>query len=226
MTRERIAGSLCGAVALLMAGQGAAQDVPSVERQVAGATLVSEANPAVTITVPEDARYLGAERILINGRFDAELHVFAEADAYGEIERFYWFQFESYLPDAEGSYDYRTTIPDVVGIDGFEMYMTPGGANTEGETITPGSDYAAFRGLVEEAGLRLPTWLSTLRLVHLPHSDDRTEFIVFYGEGPDGLAAAAAEAMLAGEPGLMFDDMLVQFVDDVDALVTLEATGE
>ena len=213
---------LGGPVALGLTAAGAAgQEAPPVERQVTGTTLVSESGPAVEITVPDGARYLGAERILINDRFDAELHVFAEADAYGEIERFYWFQFETYLDGAEGSYDYRASVPDVVMVDGFEMFMTPGGGNTEEDTIRPGSDYAAFRGLVDAAGLRLPTWISTLRLVHLYEPTDRAEFIVFYGEGPDALAAAAAEAMMAGQPGLMFDDMLARFVEDVDALVTL-----
>ena len=212
---------------LFTAGVAAAQDgvggPPPPERVVRGNWLVSERDPAIKVRVPENARYLGARRILISDRFDAELHVFAEHDAYGLIERFYWLQFEQYLPDAEGRYDYRTSNPETVEFDGLTMHVRPGGENTTQQTIQPGSDYEAFRALIDEAGLRLPNWLSTLRLAHLPEPSERIEFIVFYGEGPDALAEAAAEAMMAGEPGLMFADMLPDMIADVDALVEITA---
>ena len=191
------------------------------ERRVEDNRLVSEDAPALDIHVTEEARYLGARRIVIEDRFVAELHVFAEADAHGLVERFYWFQFESYLPDAPGRYDYRQSNPETVLFDGIEMHMRPGGENTTEGTIRPGSDYEAFVGLIDAAGLRLPNWLSTLRLVHLFEETERQEFIIFYGEGPDALAEAAAEAMIAGEPGLVFADMLPDLIADVDARIDL-----
>lgn len=191
------------------------------ERQVEGNRIISEADPAMTVVVPEAATYLGARRILINEAFDAEIHVFAEVDPFGLIERFYWIQFEAYLPDAPGRYDYARSNPETVSIDGVEMHVRPGGENSAEAVIRPGSDYEAFRGLVDEAGYRLPTWLTTLRLVHLYEPTERGELIVFYGEGPDALAAEAAKAMIAGEPGLVFADMLPGLIADVDARVDL-----
>ena len=193
----------------------------SPERRVEGSRVISDADPAIEVRVPEGATYLGARRILIDERFDAELHVFAEVNAFGLIERFYWIQFEEYLPDAPGRYDYRDSNPETVSIDGVDMHVRPGGENTAQGTIRPGSDYEAFRGLVDEAGYRLPTWLSTLRLVHLHEPTERGELIVFYGEGPDALAEAAAAAMTAGEPGLVFADMVSDLIADVDARVDL-----
>ena len=195
--------------------------LPPPERQVEGNRIVSEADPAMTVTVPEAAMYLGARRILINEAFDAEIHVFAEVDTFGLIERFYWIQFEAYLPDAPGRYDYAESNPETARIDGIEMHVRPGGENTAEGEIRPGSDYAAFRGLVDEAGYRLPTWLTTLRLVHLHEPTERGEVIVFYGEGPDALAEAAVTAMSAGEPGLVFAKMLPDLIADVDARVDL-----
>ncbi|MFQ6554199.1 hypothetical protein AAD018_017795 [Aestuariibius insulae] len=119
--------------------------LPAPERQVEGNRIVSEANPAMTVVVPQEAKYLGARRILINAAFDAEIHVYAEVDPYDLIERFYWIQFESYLPDTPGRYDYAESNPDIVIIDGIEMHVRPGGDNTVEGTIRPGSDYAAFR---------------------------------------------------------------------------------
>jgi hypothetical protein len=204
---------------------GTADARPAPERRVEESRVVSDADPAIEVRVPEGAIYLGARRILIDERFDAELHVFAEVDAFGMIERFYWIQFEEYLPDAPGRYDYRQSNPETVSIDGVEMHVRPGGENTAESTIRPGSDYEAFRALVDEAGYRLPTWLSTLRLVHLYEPTERGELIVIYGEGPDALAEAAAEAMMAGEPGLVFADMLADLIADVDARVDLTPRG-
>ncbi|MFQ6554198.1 hypothetical protein AAD018_017790 [Aestuariibius insulae] len=74
---------------------------------------------------------------------------------------------------------------------------------------------------MEEAGYRLPTWLTTLRLVHLYEPTERGEIIILYGEGLDALAEAAEAAMIAGEPDLVFADMLPGFIADVDAKVDL-----
>lgn len=195
--------------------------VPPPVREVDDNRIISDADPAMTIVVPQEATYLGARRILINDAYDAEIHVFAEVDPFGLVERFYWIQFEAILPGAPGRYDYAESNPETVVIDGIEMHVRPGGENTAEGEIRLGSDYAAFRGLVDEAGYRLPTWLTTLRLVHLYEPSKRGEVMVNYGEGPDALAEAAATAMAAGKPGLVFAEMLADLVADVDARVDL-----
>jgi hypothetical protein len=124
-------------------------------------------------------------------------------------------------PGAEGRYDYRESNPETLVFEGIEMHVRPGRENTAEATIRPGSDYEAFRRLVEGAGLRLPMWLSTLRLVHLYKPIERGELILFHGEGPDALAEAAMQAALAGGPGVVFNDMLLEMIEDVDALMDL-----
>lgn len=193
---------------------------PAPERRIEAGRLVSESDPSIELEVPEDAAYLGAKRIVIDDTFDAELHVFAEVDDYDLIQRFYWIQFESYLPSAPGGhYDYRESNPETILFDGIEMHVQPGGFQTSRETVRAGSDYEAFRTIVDEAGYRLPEWVTILRLAYLFEPTERKEFLVVYGEGPDALAEAAHRAARAGEPGVLFDDLLITLIEDVDARV-------
>ena len=195
-------------------------------RQVDGNRIVSPEDPAIAVTVPQAAIYLGARRLIINDSYDAELHVYVEPDDFGLIERFYWVQFEYILPSAPDlSYDYRESNPETMPFDGVAMHVLPGGENTREGSVRPGTDYAAFRALIADAGYRLPTWITTLRLVHLPDADARKELIVIYGEGPDPLAAAAAQAMMAGAAGLRFDDLMRDLIADADARIDLTPGG-
>ena len=96
-------------------------------RTVDGAQLVSLADPAMRIAVPEAATYIGAFRWPLYGATDAEMHVFVEADEYGLVERFYWIQFESIMdshPDA--AYDYPESNPQTVEMDGHTVHVLPG----------------------------------------------------------------------------------------------------
>lgn len=195
--------------------------LPRPGRQVEGNRIASTADPAMTVTVPEAATYLGARRILVDEAFDAEIHTLAEVDPFRLVERSYRIQFEADLPDAPGRYDHAESNPETARIDGIEMYVRLGGEDTAEGEIRPGSDDAAFRGLVDEAGYRLPTWLTTQRLVRPYEPTERGEVIVVYGEDPDALAEAAATAMIAGEPGLVFAEMLPDLIADVDARVDL-----
>lgn len=214
---------LAGVVAALAPARAPAQDAAApIERRAEDGRLVSDGDPAIEVRLPPEAAYVGNRSLIINDVYDAELHVFVEADAHGLVERFYWLQFESILSAApDRRYDYRETEPLTLSFDGVELLARPGGSNTREEAVRPGTDHAAFRALLDEGGYRLPTWITTLRLVHLFEPTERKEFILIYGEGPDALAEAAAEAMAAGEPGVRFEDMLGDLVADVDARVDL-----
>jgi hypothetical protein len=66
------------------------------ERVVQGTTVTSASDPAVRITVPKSAQYVGADRWDLYDVADCEIHVFVEADAQKIIQRLYWIQFEGY----------------------------------------------------------------------------------------------------------------------------------
>ena len=78
----------------------ASDPVPPLKpiRTVESQTVTSTRDPAVKITVPKEARYAGADRWILFGVADCEIHVYFEADANKQIKRVYWIQFEGYLP--------------------------------------------------------------------------------------------------------------------------------
>jgi hypothetical protein len=72
---------LCGATLM-------AQTAPP-ERKVLGNVVTSERDPAVRIELPKTAQYVGADRWLLYGIADCELHAFVEADAQKNVQRLY-----------------------------------------------------------------------------------------------------------------------------------------
>ena len=68
--------------------------------------IVTHAGEKVAVHVPATATYVGNERFNLYGVADAEIHVFADADAARKVQRLYWVQFESYLPSNDHRYNY------------------------------------------------------------------------------------------------------------------------
>ena len=83
-----------------------ADEQTTLARTVTGTSIVSDHDPAIRISLPPGAVYVGAVRWPLYKVADAELHAFVEADASGLVRRFYWIQFESLLPSAKGNYNY------------------------------------------------------------------------------------------------------------------------
>src|SRR5690348_6389696 len=72
-------------------------------RSVSNNTVFSPRDPRVKITVPGSVRYVGTDRFVLSdpnlGKFDdCELFSFVDADADRHVRKFYWIQFEAYLP--------------------------------------------------------------------------------------------------------------------------------
>ncbi len=96
-----------------------AQSVPPA-RKVMGNVVRSESDPTVRIELPKTVEYVGADRWVLYGIADCELHVFVEADAQKRVQRLYWVQFEGYLasrPDLHHTYD----SPKHATIDGMDF---------------------------------------------------------------------------------------------------------
>ena len=92
-----------------MALLGQTADQGKLERQVHGQVLTSGSNPAVQITFDQRFKYAGGQSFILYGVAEAEQHFFVQAGAGGKIERFYWLQFEHYLPNNQHQYDYPPT---------------------------------------------------------------------------------------------------------------------
>lgn len=158
-------------------------DIPSAE--VVGSTVFHRTEH-VQVHVPSEATYVGGERFNLYGVADAEIHVFVEADASRSVERLYWIQFESYLPDfPERHFNYA---------DGNHREMlwgrvtwTGAGPRVSSETGRAGSDREHVMGILARSGYTLPGETMIARLVQLLDDPEgtgrgRRELMLIYSE--------------------------------------------
>ena len=163
---------LCGSI---LTGQTAPP-----ERRVSGNVVTSLRDPAVRIELPKAAQYVGADRWVLYGIADCELHAFVEADGPGKVQRLYWVQFEGYLssrPDLHHTYD----SPKHASIGGLDFYVDSW-VRAKDATAESGSDREHIDALVQAKGYRMPEMMY-VRLVHLLDNEKRKELMIIYGHG-------------------------------------------
>lgn len=176
---------LAAAAVMLSCSLACAQGL-SIERQVSGQSVLSERDPAVRITLPAQARYVGAHRWTLYDVADCELHLFVEADGSKQVQRLYWIQFEGYIPSRpELHYDYSDNALTEFAGRQFYTNVSFGDPN---RTSRPGSDFEQMQKLVREKGYVLGDYSMNVRLVHV-FDDGRKELMFIYGEDmkPTGL---------------------------------------
>ena len=82
------------------------QEAP--ERLGEGNTIISEHDPKMRIRLPVSVHYVGADRWVLYGIADCELHAFVKPDEQKNVQELYWAQFEGYIPtrpDLHPKYD-------------------------------------------------------------------------------------------------------------------------
>jgi hypothetical protein len=169
--------------ACLVAGAEAPQ------RTVDNNLIISERDPKVRIELPKSVRYVGADRWVLLGIADCELHAFVEGDKQQKVQRFYWVQFEGYLP-TKPELKHQYDSPRHATLGGLDFYVDTW-TRANGEKITPGSDLEHIRSLIHAKGYKLPAEMMSVRLVHLM-DDKRKELMIIYAEdlSPTGFTAA------------------------------------
>ncbi len=163
------------------------------ERKVQHNVIVSQNDPAVRIELPKSARYLGADRWVLYGIADCELHGFVEADKQKQVQQLYWIQFEGYLPskpDLHHQYD-SPTHATIGGLDFFVDTWVRG----SDEKFDAGSDREHIESMIHNKGFNVPTGMMYVRLVHLLDDQKRKELMIIYGEdlAPTGFTVADLE---------------------------------
>jgi hypothetical protein len=182
----------------------------SPERKVTGNVVTSEHDPAVRIELPKAVQYVGADRWVLYGIADCELHAFIEADAQKKVQRLYWVQFEGYLasrPDLHHTYD----SPKHATIGGLDFYVDTW-VRAKDAPSESGSDREHIEALVRAKGYRMPDAMMYVRLVHLLDKEKRKELMIIYGEDLSPTKFTAAELSEGGKahdrwPGIA-DDLL------------------
>jgi hypothetical protein len=165
------------------------------ERKVSGQTITSTHDPAVRITFPHDFKYLGAVRWPLYDLADAELHIFVDAGPDKRVRRYYWVQFEQYLPSRPyAKHDYSGSEARAQ-FAGWDWYVDADVAHYPYKPKRPDSDGAHARRLLTDQGYTFPEATGQLRLVHLTDASLRKELMIIYEEDLSrlGVKASAVE---------------------------------
>lgn len=157
------------------------------QRKVTGNVLDALGSPASRIEVDSAIPYVGLQRFILYDVADAEQHLFAEADKEMRITRFYWLQFEGYLPNnPRASYNYKS--PKSVDIGGLS-FVVDANPRKYGGPMRAGSDGARMVKMLESKGFHFPAAAALVRMVHVPDAAKRSELMIIYAEdlAPSGV---------------------------------------
>jgi hypothetical protein len=150
------------------------------ERKVTGNVVTSERDPKIKIEVPKSSNYVGADRWILYGVADCEIHGFVEADNKRNVQRLYWIQFEQYIPekpDLHHNYD----SPRHTQLGGLDFYVDTW-PRANGAETRAGSDREHIEGLIRAKGYQMAAGMTYVRLVHLLDPEKRKELMTIYGE--------------------------------------------
>jgi hypothetical protein len=175
---------------LILASCCLAAQTSAPECTVEGNAITSAHDPSVRIELPKSVQYVGADRWILYGMADCELHAFIETDAQKNVQRLYWVQFERYIPsrpELHHTYD----SPRHTTIGGMDFYVDTWVRAKDASTQS-GSDREHIEALIRRKGYKMPAGMMDLRLVHLLDEAKRKELMIIYGEdlAPTGLSAA------------------------------------
>jgi hypothetical protein len=179
LTRERWGLLKQIAVLVLFCGFVPAQISPP-ERKAENNVITSERDPEVRIHLPRSAQYIGADRWVLYGMADCELHAFVDVDPQKNVQRLYWVQFEGYLPsrpELKHTYD----SPRHTNIGGLDFYVDTW-VRTKDAEVRPGSDVEHILSRIDTKGYHMSDAMMYVRLVHLLDVQKRKELMIIYGE--------------------------------------------
>ncbi len=167
----------------------AVADARAPERKVSGNVLQSARDPKVRLEFKPPIEYVGADRFVLYGVADCEIHLFVEAGAQKQVKRLYWVQFEAYLPEVKYRYDYESPVNVTMGGLNFVVH---GWVNRSDAPSRPGSDSERVDDLLRAKGYKQPAEMMAQRLVHLPDAEKRKELMIIYAEdlAPTGYTVA------------------------------------
>ncbi len=162
-------------------------------RLVKGQVLTSSHLPPIQIKFDKAFRYVGTQNFILYGRAQVEQYFFVAADSQRRIKRMYMVQFESYLPNITGAYNYAVTktvnLAGQTYIADFEVVPHVSAAIKQ----DPQSDVTRAASFLESKGYRIGEGIAFQRFVRLVAEDKRSEFILLYVEDLVGAGLDAAE---------------------------------
>lgn len=211
--------TLAAAAILLFSSKLAFAQNATPERHVEGQTVISARQPAVLITLPAQARYVGAHRWTLYDIADCELHVFVEADEAKKVQRLYWIQFEGYIPSRPDlRYDYSAdTVIEFAGRK-FFVNSSFGDPNRKPRS---GSDLEQVQRLIREKGYTLGDRSINVRLVNL-FEDNRRELMIIYAEDMKPTGFTPEDLSSGGRAEKQWPEIQRQLLENAKARIALE----
>jgi len=198
------------------------EEVP--ERKVQGDVLTSEHDPSVRITVPVSAHYVGADRWILFGYDDCELHAFVDADPNKTVRRLYWIQFESYLP-SHPEMHHRYDSPRHAELAGMDFYVDTWPRATDAKTES-GSDLEHLIVLIRNKGFNLPSGMIYARFVHLLDPEKRKELMIIYAEDLAPGEPTAADLEKGGKAHARWPSLERNLIDRAEQNIEVQTASE
>lgn len=157
-----------------------------------GNILFSPENPRIRIKVDESFTYVGGITKTLSGIALAEIHYFVVPDSANRISRRFHVQFEHFLPDNDGTYNYE--LPDRMKLGDHE-YMHNGGSYAVQLVFDtrPDSDMAAGYTFLQKKGYGLPDEVVYRRFVRVIGDNRRSEILMIYTENAAQFGAPLAD---------------------------------
>jgi uncharacterized protein (TIGR02246 family) len=163
-------------------------------RSVNKNTVVSLKNPPLRIDVDEQLQNVGILNFPLKNVAQVERYVYARHDESKRIQRLFIAQFESFLPDINGTYKFQVINPTKFG--NFN-YQTDIGIFNFAERIaqSPGAEAEHTKALLDKSGLKADDDFLVARFARITSDDKRSELILFYLENlkDSGLTRADIE---------------------------------
>ena len=171
--------------------------IAQLPRQVSKQVLTSATMPAVRLEVDKNFKYVGSQSFVLYDVANAEQHFFVDADKEGRVKRFYWIQFEGYLPTNTHTYRYKAN--KVVNLGGLDFIADAHAVNIKANPSPANSDGSKARAFLENKGYRIAgDDLLMQRLVHLVDEAKRNELMIIYIEDLSGLGLTASDLAPGG----------------------------
>src|SRR5258705_644936 len=164
----------------------AQSDADNRMRHVKGQILSSTALPAIRVEFDKAFKYVGSQQFVLYDRAQVEQHFFVDADMQQRIKRMYMVQFEGYLPNISGSYNY--TVTKTVSLAGQSYIADAEIVQNVPSAIKqdPQSDVARAASFLESKGHHIGEGIVFQRFVRLVDEAKRNEFILLYVEDLSG----------------------------------------
>lgn len=195
-----------------------------LKRAVEGNTLVSFEFPAARITFPPDYDYLGGQRFILYGTVEAEQYIFAAAHADGTTRSLINVQFETILPDVEGSYDYSAAPRKMeIGPLKFDVDADPTRRHWLVRNGLPGTDGERYYSFAHERGFPKPKDYIWSRFAYVPKHATRHEMLILHAEDLTAMGLTAASLREGGAHADRREPLLDTHLENLKQSITVEA---